>query len=171
MLRGKFGQNQERLEAENVKIQELKEKIRILESEKGCVELRAETLQQRLEAQLTLQQTLDSENNDRESKVKEVIRSQTREMQELKEELEQTESLFKTEVSGPMPINAFTLPAMFTWYQKYTLCSGLCPVGEVLLKNRKIQIKDKLNIEMKNKRALGELQNMRGQWMDQALQQ
>ncbi|KAJ8401578.1 hypothetical protein AAFF_G00378950 [Aldrovandia affinis] len=55
-LRGKSGQNQERLEAEILKIQELEEKIRILESEKGCVELRAETLQQRLEAQLTLQQ-------------------------------------------------------------------------------------------------------------------
>ncbi|KAJ8410334.1 hypothetical protein AAFF_G00203150 [Aldrovandia affinis] len=98
-LRGKSGQNQERLEAENRrKIQELEEKIMILESEKGCVELHAETLQQRLEAQLTLQQTLDSENNDRESKVKEVIRSQTREMKELKQELEQTESLFKTEM-------------------------------------------------------------------------
>ncbi|KAJ8410333.1 hypothetical protein AAFF_G00203140 [Aldrovandia affinis] len=97
-LRGKSGQNQERLEAENGKIQELEEKIRILESEKGCVELQAETLQQRLEAQLTLQQTLDSEKNDRESKVKEVIRSQTREMKELKQDLEQTESLFKTEM-------------------------------------------------------------------------
>ncbi|KAJ8418586.1 hypothetical protein AAFF_G00000850 [Aldrovandia affinis] len=215
-LRVKSGQNQERLEAENGKIQELEEKICILKSEKGCVELRAETLQQRLEAQLSALRTripwaratrfaynwlkiktLDSENNDKESKVKEVIRSQIREMKELKQELEQTESLFKTEmdvriaeqnlevereeseilrkkkVSAHVPINAFTLPAMFTWYQKYTLCSGLCPVGEVLLKNRKILIKAKLNLEIKKKRALGELQNMREQWqqMDQALQQ
>ncbi|KAJ8347418.1 hypothetical protein AAFF_G00206350, partial [Aldrovandia affinis] len=58
-LRGKFRQNQEGLEAQNVKIQELEENIRILESEKGCVELRAETLQQRQEAQLTLQHLID----------------------------------------------------------------------------------------------------------------
>ncbi|KAJ8344576.1 hypothetical protein AAFF_G00237860 [Aldrovandia affinis] len=87
--------------------------------------------------------------------------------------LKQSEILRKKKVSAPVPINAFTLPAMFTWYQKYTLCSGLCPVGEVLLKNRKTQIRDKLNLEMRNKHALGELQTMRRQWqqMDQALQQ
>ncbi|KAJ8390976.1 hypothetical protein AAFF_G00097540 [Aldrovandia affinis] len=187
-LRGKSRQNQE-----------LEEKIWILESEKGCVELQAETLQQRLEAQLTLQQTLDSENNDRESKVKEVIRSQTREMQELKQELEQTETLFKTEMMfHAQEMEEILMDALIVEQylevereQSEILQKNLIDVsvqleeiksplvvtsvkkGEVLLKNRKTQIRDKLNLEMRNKHALGELQTMRGQWqqMDQALQQ
>ncbi|KAJ8414047.1 hypothetical protein AAFF_G00066450 [Aldrovandia affinis] len=197
-LRGKSAQNQERLEAEN-KMQELEEKIRIMESEKGCVELQAETLQQRLEAQLTLQQTLDSENNDRESKVKEVIRSQTQEMQELKQELEQTECLFKTEMMFHaqqmqeilMDVRVVEENLEVERGESEILRKNLIDVsvrleelksplfvtsvkkGEVLLKNRKTQIKDKLNLEMKNRRALGEVQNMREQWqrMEQALQQ
>ncbi|KAJ8403553.1 hypothetical protein AAFF_G00348790 [Aldrovandia affinis] len=198
-LRRKSRQNQERLEAENVKIQDLEEKIWILESEKGCVELQAETLQQRLEAQLTLQQTLDSENNDRESKVKEVIRSQTREMQELKQELGQTETLFKTEMMfHAQEMEEILMDALIVEQylevereQSEILRKNLIDVsvqleeiksplvvtsvkkGEVLLKNRKTQIRDKLNLEMRNKHALGELQTMRRQWqqMDQALQQ
>ncbi|KAJ8414285.1 hypothetical protein AAFF_G00051550 [Aldrovandia affinis] len=153
-----------------------------LESEKGYVELRTETLQQRLEAHLTLQQTLDSENNDRESKVKEVIRTQTREMQVLKRELEQTENLFKTEmdvhiVEQNLEVEREESEILRKNVQLEEIKSPLFVTsvkkGEVLLNNRKILIKDKLNLEIKNKRALGELQNMIEQWqqMDQALQQ
>ncbi|KAJ8391363.1 hypothetical protein AAFF_G00089930 [Aldrovandia affinis] len=132
--------------------------------------------------------TLDSENNDRESKVKEVIRSQTREMQELKEELEQTESLFKTERSRTWKLRGRSLKSFGRRCKigrclidvsvqleeiKSPLFVSSVKKGEVLLRNRKTQIKDRLNLEMKNKHALGELQNMRGEWqrMDQALQQ
>ncbi|KAJ8407430.1 hypothetical protein AAFF_G00272870 [Aldrovandia affinis] len=144
-LRGRFSQNQERLEAQNVKIQELEENIRILESEKGCVELRAETLQQRLEAQLTLQQTLDSENNDRESKVKEMM-FHTQQMEEilmdvriaeqnLEVEREKSEVLRKNLIDVSAQLEEIKSPLFVTSVKK----------GEVLLKNRKTQITDKLN--------------------------
>ncbi|KAJ8388291.1 hypothetical protein AAFF_G00135520 [Aldrovandia affinis] len=160
-LRGKLSQNQERLEAQNMKIQELEENIRILESEKGCVELRAETPQQRLEAQLTLQQTLDSENNGRESKVKEMMfhAQQMEEIlmdvriaeQNLEVEREKSEVLRKNLIDVSAQLEEIKSPLFVTSVKK----------GEVLLKNRKTPIKDKLNLQWS------------GQWqrMDQNLQQ
>ncbi|KAJ8402793.1 hypothetical protein AAFF_G00364650 [Aldrovandia affinis] len=83
--------------------------------------------------------------------------------QNLEVEREESEILRKNLINVSVQLDEIKSPLFVTSVKK----------GEVLLKNRKPQIKDKLNLEMKKKHALGELQNMTGQWqqMNQALQQ
>ncbi|KAJ8347480.1 hypothetical protein AAFF_G00193260 [Aldrovandia affinis] len=82
--------------------------------------------------------------------------------QNLEVEREKSEVLRKNLIDVSAQLEEIKSPLFVTSVKK----------GEVLLKNRKTQITDKLNLEMKKKCALGELQNTRGQWqrMDQNLQ-
>ncbi|KAJ8407694.1 hypothetical protein AAFF_G00275510 [Aldrovandia affinis] len=195
-VRGKAGQNRERLEAEHIQIQELEEKNRILEREKVCLELGKESLERKLEAQLTLQQTLESM-----SKAKDMVRSQRPKIQELEQELKKNESTVKTEmICHRQQMEETLMHASITEQnleierkesaflrQKLTEVSTqleetkrlvfVTPVKEgnvkAPLERQRVQKRGRNSWEVGSKSALERLQDMRAlcQRKDQALQQ